>query len=74
MLTWEWALARDTTVCVQCTHTLLYHNYYDSTKRILGCATVSRKEHVITQIRELEATKAVLPSVLEQNGIFHVFM
>ena len=53
---------------------LLYYNYYDSTKRILGCATVSRKEHAISQTRELEATKAVLPQVLEQGGIFHVFM
>ena len=51
-----------------------YYNYYDSTKRILGCATVSRKEHAIAQTRELEATKAVLPQVLEQGGIFHVFM
>ena len=56
------------------THVLLYYNYYDSTKRILGCATVSRKEHAIAQTRELEATKAVLPQVLEQGGIFHVFM
>ena len=55
-------------------HMLLYYNYYDSTKRILGCATVSRKEHAIAQTRELEATKAVLPQVLEQGGIFHVFM
>ena len=31
---------------------LLYYNY-DSTKRILGCATVSRKEHAIVQTREL---------------------
>ena len=53
---------------------VLYCNYYDSTKRILGCATVSRKEHAIAQTRELEATKAVPPKVLEQGGIFHVFM
>ena len=53
------------------THTLLYYNYYNSTKRILGCATVSRKEHAIAQTRELEATK---PQVLEQGGIFHIFM
>ena len=44
---------------------------YDSTKRILGCATVSRKEHATAQTRELEATKAVLPQVLEQGGILH---
>ena len=59
---------------ITCTHTSLYYNYFDSTKRILGCATVSRKEHAIAQTRELEATKAVLPQVLEQGGTFHVFM
>ena len=55
-------------------HVHIRYCYYDSTKRILGCATVSRKEHAIAQTRELEATKAVLPQVLEQGGIFHVFM
>ena len=35
---------------------------------------VQQKEHAIAQTRELEATKAVLPQVLEQGGIFHVFM
>ena len=49
------------------THTLICT--YDSTKRILACATVTRKEHAIAQTRELEATKAVLPQVLEQGGI-----
>ena len=29
---------------------------------------------LMDQARELEATKAVLPQVLEQGGIFHVFM
>lgn len=38
-----------------------------STKRILGCATVSRKDHAIAQTRELEATKVVIPQVLEQD-------
>lgn len=41
---------------------------HNSTKRILACATVSRKEHSIAQTRELECTKAVLPQVLEQGG------
>ena len=45
-------------------HTLLH--VYDSTKRILGCVTVSRREHTIAQTRELEATKVVLPQVIEQ--------
>ena len=43
-----------------------------STKRILACVTVSRREHTIAQTRELEATKAVLPQALEQGGILLV--
>ena len=53
------------------THTHTYIHTYDSTKRILAYVTVSRKERAIAQTRELEATKAVLPQVLEQGGILH---
>ena len=38
-------------------------------KQILGCATVSRKECTIAQMRELEATKVVIPQVIKQGGI-----
>ena len=41
-----------------------------STKRILACSTVSRKEHLIAQTRELQCTKQVLPQVLERAFFF----
>ena len=45
---------------------------HDNNKPILGCATVSRKEHAIAQTRKLEATKAVLPQVLEQGRFLYI--
>ena len=41
---------------------------YPSTKRILACSTVSRKEHTTAQTRELQCTKEVLPQLLEQGN------
>ena len=43
------------------------HHFYCSTKRILGCATVSRDEHSVAQTREVACTKLVLPEVLGQG-------
>ena len=38
-----------------------------STKRIVGCSTVSRNEHTCAQTREVACTKIVLPQVLEKG-------
>ena len=40
-----------------------------STKRILGISTKSRVDHLIAQTRELECTKEVLPSVINDLGM-----
>ncbi|XP_064382205.1 uncharacterized protein LOC135331087 [Halichondria panicea] len=38
-----------------------------STKRIVGCSTVSRKEHICAQTREVACTKIVLPEVIDKG-------
>ena len=40
---------------------------WHSTHRIIGCVTLSRKEHAVAQTRELEATKTVVPQVIEKG-------
>ena len=43
--------------------------FFCSTKRILGISTKSRVDHLIAQTRELECTKEVLPSVINDLGM-----
>ncbi len=50
-----------------------YHVAFSSTKRILGCSTVSRKEHICAQTREVACTKIVLPEVIENNIVSTVW-
>ncbi len=41
--------------------------FISSTKRIVGCSTVSRKEHICAQTREVACTKIVLPEVIDKG-------
>ena len=44
---------------------------FSSTKKIVGLSTVSRKEHVCAQTREVACTKIVLPEVIDKGMFKH---
>ena len=41
-----------------------------STKRILGIATLSRADYSVTQTREVECTKVILPRIIDELSKF----
>ena len=45
--------------------------YAYSTKKITGMCTISRGDHHVTQICELECTKAVVPQVVAQGKLHY---
>ena len=49
-----------------------YMAYFFSTKRILGISTMSRVDHLTAQTREIECTREVLPSVIDDLGMINV--
>ena len=46
---------------------IYYHMFVYSTHKILGCVTLSRKDHICAQTRELACTKLVLPQVMAKS-------
>ena len=67
-------------IAYSATHKLLYPNTNTNTNTHTYTHTIAPneflpvqqyQEHTIAQTRELEATKALLPQVLEQGGILH---
>ena len=53
------------------THYFTAKCIFFSTKRIIGICTKSRSEHITAQTRELECTKTVIPSVMDDLGNGH---
>jgi hypothetical protein len=42
-----------------------------STHRIVGCITISRKEHATAQTREVMCTKSVIPQVIDRDKFLY---
>ena len=59
----------------QCAVQLVTEIYHlCSTHKILGCVTLSKKDHTCAQIRELACTRLVLPQVYMARGTVCIVM
>ena len=59
-----------TTLSITIMFIVAFYTCMYSNKKVVGISTVSRKEHVAAQTREVVATKEVLPQVTGRRTMF----